>query len=139
MAALQHLISLGRKIEHKLVVQSQQQSMQAGDIAAILEKAGLYADPSNAAAAQALAAKVSPLLNAAGVPENVSIKTSIVVDKNLNVSFTVDATTPDGRQHPSGMVLARLLKANFGNAIKNALVAGKASVAETITVNWVQF
>ncbi len=139
MAALQHLISLGRKIEQKIVVQSQQQSMQAGDIAAILEKAGLYADPSNAAAAQALAAKVSPLLNTAGVPENVSIKTYIVVDKSLNVSFKVDATTPDGKQHPSGMVLARLLKANFGTAIKNALVAGKASVAETITVNWVQF
>ena len=125
MSATKHLISLGRKIEQKLTIKAQMSSAQAADVEDTLKAAGLW-DLSNT---------VSPMLNSAGVPEDVKVHINIVVDKGLNVGFVVQ-TEP---VNASGVRLTRLLKASLGNKMKAALSAAKLNVAESLTVSWLSF
>jgi hypothetical protein len=125
MSAISKLISLGKRIETKLVITAQTTSAQASDIELALQAAKLWD----------LSAQVAPLLNSAGVPETVALQINILVDKALNVSFEVKTTPP----HGSANALARLLKAAYGNKMKEALVAAKLSISDTLEVKWLTF
>lgn len=125
MKATQKIIQLGKEIEKRLLVKAQAMSAQPDDIEQALRTAGLY-DISN---------QVAPLLNAAGVPENVSLKIGIDVDPHLNVGYTV-AASPN---HPSAHALSRLLKMKFAPKMKSALQSAKLNVAGPMQIGWLNF
>lgn len=127
MSATDKIISLGKLIEEKLVIKAQnvRPSAQSGDIEQIFKDAKVW-DLSDA---------VAPLLNMAGIPESVSLQISIKVDATYNVSYAVQTTPP----HNSANMLARLLKAKFGNQMKAALTASKPNITDTVELNWLKF
>lgn len=97
---------------------------QAGDIETALRAANLWDK----------ASEVSPLLNAAGVSDDASVKISIVVDAKLDVKYHVETQPP-----AAAIKLAALLKNKYSAAMKQALVAAKLTVADTITLGWLTF
>jgi hypothetical protein len=125
MKSLEKMSSLADRFEQKLLKQAQVVSAQSGTIQDALTAAKLWE----------LSDQVVPMLNQAGVPENASVATSIVVDKLLNVNILVTTTPP----HASAAKLAQLLKNSFSAKMKAALQAAKLSVADTITVGWLTF
>lgn len=115
-----------KRIANKFQVKlGQLASAQSADIQDALAKAGLWE----------LSNQVAPMLNTARVPETASVQINLIVDKTLNVNFNV-VLTP---QSNASAVLSRMLKANFGAKMHQALAAAKLNVAETLTVKWLSF
>lgn len=131
MNALNNLLAVAKKLEQKLFIKAQVSSAQAGDIENALKQAGLWE----------LSNQVSPMLNTAGVPDNVKVQIDLMVDRNLNVKFMVSTVPP----HGSALRLAALLQgrptdnASLANKMRNALRAAKLSVADTLKVSWLNF
>lgn len=125
MKNIEKLLKLADKIEKRLKKEAQMTSAQASDVEDALKAAGLWELSSN----------VSPMLNAAGVPESATVQINIVVDKTLRVSFVVSLNPP----HASALILARLLKNAYAGKMGAALTAAKLSVADTLTVKWLTF
>jgi hypothetical protein len=125
MRSLEKMVGLAERFEHKLEKYAQEVGAQAYDVEKVLVAANLWD----------LSAQVAPMLAQAGVPENVSVATFIVVDKVLNVTFLVTTNPP----HASAAKLAQLLKNTYSAKMKAALQAAKLSVADTLTVKWINF
>lgn len=123
MSSVDRLNKLADRFARKIVL-GQASSAQAGDIETALRAAGLWDK----------AAEVSPLLNAAGVSDDASVKVAIVVDGKLDVKYHVDTQPP-----AAAIKLAALLRNKYGAAMKAALHAAKLTVADTVTVNWLTF
>lgn len=123
MSSVDKLNKLADRFARKIVL-GQTSSAQAGDIQNALQTAGLWDK----------AAEVSPLLNAAGVSDDASVKISIMVDSKLDVKYHVETQPP-----AAAIKLAALLKNKYGAAMKAALAAAKLTVAETVTLGWLTF
>jgi hypothetical protein len=100
-----------------------QQSAQSGEIANVLQAAGLW-DKS---------AEVSPMLTQAGVDDG-PILINFVVDKGLNVKFNVSATPS-----VAAIKLEALLKNKYSVSMRSALVAAKTVISDTVEVKWLKF
>jgi hypothetical protein len=122
MKSVNNLIKLAERFAYKLA----QQTAQPGEIASALKAAGLF-DKS---------AEVAPLLNAAGVPDDVKVEISIMVDKTLNCTYVVD-TNP--AKPAAAIKLRGLLGVKYGSAMKKALAAAGISVTDTMRVGWLTF
>jgi hypothetical protein len=109
-----------------LISKAQVASAQAGDIENALKKHGLWD----------LANEVSPLLNAARVPESAAVKINMVVDKTLMPHFAVALDPPNST---SQLALARLLQQKYGAKMQAALKAENLAVAENVNVGWLTF
>src|SRR6266852_1316701 len=96
-----------QKIIQKLV-QAQQVSAQPADIQDSLEKANLWS----------VTNQVSPLLNAAGVPDDASVNISIIADKGPTVNYGVALNPPNA--HVANK-LATLLKQHYAVPMSSAI------------------
>lgn len=128
MSYTRKVISLGKKIEQKLVITAQTMSAQPDEVEKVLANAGLFGPNFDNT-------QVAPLLNAAGVPETAKVQTILHIDSNLNVTVIVHMDP----LHASQNVLGRLLKAKFGGAVSKALKDAHLTITGTLDVKWSTF
>ena len=105
-------------------------SAQAADVQDALEAKDLWSDKDK---------RYGKLLNDANVPDGVSVSTTIVVDKALNVRIIV-ATSPTD---PSGASLQRLLNSKCAGPFKAAITEyfnrKGLAVTDSLTVKWLSW
>ena len=119
------LLNAATKFELEVMAQGAVSTAQPADIEKVLREAGAFPMPD----------VLSPYLNAAKVPENVSLDIGIVVDSMLNVKFNIK-TSPN---NSSGVNLAKLLNSKFASSMSQAIKAAKLSVADTVQLSIATF
>jgi hypothetical protein len=125
-SSIEKIQKLARRFELILIKQSAQQtSAQAADVEDALRSANLF-DISD---------KVSPLINAAKIPDDASVNLSMTFDRALNPSYIVQTNPPS----PAANTLSGLLKKHFAGPMKQALIQKQLNIADTINLNWLKF
>lgn len=117
------LINLGQQLADKY---AQTVSAQPGDVENALRSAGLWDKTQD----------VSPMLNAAGVPDDASVVISMQVDPALNFTYPVVLTPPN---KPAAFKLASAIKMKFGPLHKAAAQKAGLKVANPLVLQWMKF
>lgn len=146
MKYVDYMTKLANRFERKLSLA--QQSAQSGELQKALSDAGALPGPD----------AVSPLLNAVGIPDTSAVEIFMVIDHNLNVTFSsvmTPAFTPDPSktEQQNQQELARLTKlANvpagklnkllfdkYSASMKKALLASKLAPTDTVKFSWLKY
>lgn len=104
---------------------AQHMSAQSADIEQALKASNLW-DKGN---------EVARLLQTNKVPDDITLKIGMVIDKALNVNFIVRSSKPTD----TTATLALALKNTYALPMKKALQNAKINVNDKVQVNWLAF
>ena len=128
MVTTKELLALAtqyEKLAQEGIMRGPRISAQRGDVQSTLERAGLWD----------LQPEVAQLIETSKIPESASIAITILVDKALNVNFTV-VTNP----HNAGSLrLVQLLKEKYAQPMRNAIGMSGLGVESVIEVPWLRY